>query len=114
MKTAISTFSPHRRMMLATLLSMAFMALLSSAAFAAMGPYDTTMGNSVCFITGVIMFGNAGRAIATIAVITIGISAMLGRVSWGTALIVATGIAITFGAYNLAGMLGAGGTCDYT
>lgn len=42
--------------------------------------------------------GTAGTAIATIGVIIVGIGALLGKVSWGMALIVAIGVAVVFGA----------------
>jgi type IV secretory pathway VirB2 component (pilin) len=42
-----------------------------------------------------------GRAIAVLSVIVVGIGATLGKVSWGLALTVGTGIATVFGAVPL-------------
>lgn len=53
--------------------------------------------------------GTPGKALATASVIMLGFGAMLGKVSFGSALIVATGIAIAFGApqivFILTGMI---------
>lgn len=100
------------RQALTAFLAFDILLLTLSAAYAQTpANYNTTFGTSLCLIVGYIIFGNLGRGIATVAVITLGISAMLGRVSWSTALIIATGIAVTFGAYPLAKALGAGGVC---
>lgn len=59
--------------------------------------------------------GGVGKAIATIAVIIIGIGALMGKVSWGMAIIVAIGIGVVFGAGSIVGMLdggGGSGTCQ--
>jgi len=50
-----------------------------------------------------------GAAIATVAVIVIGIGALMGKVSWGMAIIVALGIALIFGAGAIAEAIGAAG-----
>ena len=55
--------------------------------------------------------GTTGRALATIAIVIIGIGALMGKVSWGMAIIVAIGIAIVFGAGTIVELLG-GGTKD--
>jgi type IV secretory pathway VirB2 component (pilin) len=44
------------------------------------------------------IWSDIGRGIATIAVMVVGVGAVLGKVSWGQALIVAIGISLTFGA----------------
>ena len=64
----------------------------------------TTLCNAVGFIRN-----GVGAAIATIAIIVIGVGALMGKVSWGMAIIVALGIAIIFGAGEIAGALGAPG-----
>jgi len=48
-----------------------------------------------------------GRGLATLAIMAIGIGAMVGKVSWGMAIMVAVGVAVLFGASYLAGQLGA-------
>jgi len=57
---------------------------------------DTPIGAIYCLVAHW-MVGNTGKGIATIAVTIIGIGALLGKVSWGMALIVGLGIAVVFG-----------------
>jgi type IV secretory pathway VirB2 component (pilin) len=45
-----------------------------------------------------LIIGDVGRGVATLAVMSMGIGAMMGKVSWGQALTVAVGIGIMFGA----------------
>lgn len=65
---------------------------------------DRVLCNIVSFFTGAV-----GKGIATIALIVIGIGALMGKISWGMALIVALGIALVFGATTLVNALGASG-----
>jgi type IV secretion system protein VirB2 len=58
------------------------------------------MGTVMCGIISII-YGNLGRGLATIGIISIGVMALLGKVSWGLAITVATGIGIIFGAVGL-------------
>ncbi len=55
-----------------------------------------TMCNVVRFITG-----GVGKSIAVIAVVVIGVSFFMGKVSWGTALATVAGIGIVFGAATI-------------
>lgn len=74
---------------------------------------DTPMGKVLC--TVVLWFtGNTGKGLATIAITIIGIGALLGKVSWGMAMIVGIGVAIVFGAAGLVDAMGAGAsnTCS--
>ena len=66
---------------------------------------DTPIGNIFCSIAN-LATGNTGKGLATIAITVIGLGALLGKVSWGMALIVALGIALIFGAAAIAGSLG--------
>lgn len=72
--------------------------------------FETVMCNIVALFTGPM-----GKAIATLALIIVGLGALMGKVSWGMALIVAIGVALVFGAASvvdaIAGQSGAGGTC---
>ncbi len=54
--------------------------------------------------------GPVGQGIATLAIIVIGLGALMGKVSWGMAIIVGIGVAIIFGAGAIVGELGAGGS----
>ena len=83
----------------------AVVVMLPDLAFASS---DTVVGNMLC--TVVTWFtGNAGKGLATLAIIVIGIGALMGKVSWGMAIIVGIGVAIVFGAANLVSTMGAGG-----
>lgn len=59
--------------------------------------------NAVKLITS-----DAGKAIATAAIITVAIAALLGRVSWGQAVMIAAGIAGIFGAPTIAAYIATG------
>jgi type IV secretion system protein VirB2 len=61
---------------------------------------DTPMGEVLCIVTDWFT-GNTGKGLATIAVTVIGIGALLGKVSWGMAIIVGIGVAIIFGAAGI-------------
>ena len=67
-------------------------------AFATAG--DTPMGAVLCTVVAWFT-GNTGKGLATIAITVIGIGALLGKVSWGMAIIVGIGVAIVFGAANI-------------
>ena len=57
----------------------------------------TPIGNSLCNAVG-FFTGKTGKALATIAILIIGIGALMGKVSWGMAIIVGVGVALLFGA----------------
>ncbi len=69
---------------------------------------DTPMGNVLCTVVEWFT-GNTGKGLATIAITVIGIGALLGKVSWGMAIIVGIGVAIVFGAAGIVETMGAGG-----
>lgn len=83
-------------------------ATVPSLAFAG----NTTIGNVLCRVVGWLT-GQIGQGIATIAIVIIGIGALLGKVSWGMAIIVGIGVAVIFGAGTIVGELspGKGGGC---
>ncbi|HEU5047437.1 MAG TPA: TrbC/VirB2 family protein [Rickettsiales bacterium] len=58
-----------------------------------------------------VLNGPTGKAIATVAIIAVGIGALLGKISWGMALIVALGVALIFGAGTIVDNLGGTGNC---
>jgi len=68
---------------------------------------DTPMGEVLCTVAEWFT-GNTGKGLATIGVTIIGIGALLGKVSWGMAIIVGIGIAIVFGAAGIVDAMGAG------
>lgn len=74
---------------------------------------DTPMGNVLCTVKNWFT-GNTGKGLATIAITVIGIGALLGKVSWGMAIIVGIGVAIVFGAAGIVDTMGAGGGSNTT
>ena len=74
---------------------------------------DTPMGNVLCTVVAWFT-GNTGKGLATIAITVIGIGALLGKVSWGMAIIVGIGVAIVFGAAGIVNAMGAGGSSSQT
>lgn len=89
------------------MIAYAFM-LVPEAALAS-GP--SSIEDALCEVIGWFI-GPVGKAIATLAIIIIGVGALMGKVSWGMAIIVGLGVAVIFGAPEIAGLLGAsGGDC---
>lgn len=81
---------------------------LASGAGDTSSPLANVLCNLVEYATG-----PTGRALATLAIIIIGVGALMGKVSWGMAIIVALGVAIIFGAPTIVKTLGAGDdTCS--
>ncbi len=96
MKTSTKELSQAWQMSLLVLFA-AVVVMLPDLAFA---DTDTTIGNTLCKVVGWFT-GNTGKGIATIAIIVIGIGALMGKVSWGMAIIVGIGVALIFGAASL-------------
>lgn len=92
----------------------AWSAFLTLALFAAamlspgMAMAQTPMGEVMCDLVEWIT-GPTGRALATLAIIIIGVGALMGKVSWGMAIIVAIGIAIVFGAPQILNLIDTAG-----
>jgi type IV secretion system protein VirB2 len=68
-----------------------------------------TIGNLLCNVVAWFT-GRVGQGIATLAIIVIGIGALMGKVSWGMAIIVGIGVAVIFGAPAIVSELGTGGS----
>ncbi|GIH09765.1 hypothetical protein Rhe02_78320 [Rhizocola hellebori] len=66
---------------------------------------DTPIGAIFEQINGWVI-GNTSRGLATVAITVIGIGALLGKVSWAMALIVALGIGVVFGAAGIVSAFG--------
>ncbi len=58
----------------------------------------------LCSIVGIIQ-GQMGRAMATLAVLMLGIGALYGKVSWPMAIMVAVGVSVIFGAQTLVSLM---------
>lgn len=94
---------------LAIALTLAAIVLVDpSAVFAQSGSFKEGLCNAVELVTS-----DAGKAIATAAVITIAIGALLGKVSWGMAVMIAAGIAGIFGAPAIAAFIAGGSAGDF-
>jgi len=80
-----------KRYALLLLVAMAMYLLFYSQASA------TPVAEVLCSVASMI-FLDVGRAIATLAIVTLGISALLGKATWAQALTICTGIGIMVGA----------------
>jgi type IV secretion system protein VirB2 len=103
MKTSTKELSSAWQMSLLMLLA-AVAIMLPDLAFAETGVSvatgDTVIAAAFCNVIGWFT-GTTGKGIATIAIIVIGVGALMGKVSWGMAIIVGIGIALIFGAASL-------------
>lgn len=70
---------------------------------------NTPVGNAMCTVANWFT-GNTGQGLATLAIVVIGVGALMGKVSWGMAIIVGLGVALIFGAAAMVGAINAGGT----
>jgi type IV secretion system protein VirB2 len=103
MKTQTKNLSITWQVCLMVMLS-AVLVLVPDFAFA---NSNTPMGNVLCTVL-TWFTGNTGKGLATIAVTVIGVGALLGKVSWGMAMIVGIGVAIVFGAAGIVNSMGGG------
>lgn len=81
-----------------------------------LGLATNAIGQGICRAVELIT-SDAGKAIATLAVITLGIGALLGKVSWGMAIMVAVGIVVIFAATDIVNQVSgnaAGADCNAT
>ena len=102
------TLNKERLMSFAWALLIAYGAMLvPSDAFAT--ETNTTIGETLCKVAGWFT-GQIGQGIATIAIVIIGIGALMGKVSWGMAIIVGLGVAVVFGAPAIVTELASNGT----
>ena len=100
----------HLTIVFAVCICVAMLPDLASAQAGGTNAIETVFCNVVALLNG-----TTGKAIATVAVIAVGIGALLGKISWGMALIVAVGVALVFGAATIVDALasgqGAGADC---
>ena len=88
--------------------------MVSGAAMAQTNAGDSNAIEQVFCNAVLILTGTTGKAIATVAVIAVGVGALLGKISWGMALIVALGVALIFGAASIVVALGGNGNACST
>ncbi len=87
----------------------AFLAF-SDAAMAGEAPTDA-IGNALCNIV-LALTGNIAKAIATIAIFSVGVSLFMGKMQWGTALAIAAGVVIVFAAPQIVDWISSNGEAD--
>ena len=104
MKTQTKDLSLALQVCLMVMLTVVIVTL-PQLAYAASVVNASPMSNALC-IAATWITGNTGRGIATIGITIIGIGALLGKVSWGMAMIVGVGVAIVFGSTGIVQLLG--------
>ncbi len=105
----------HLMLLLAFTMGVSMLPDMALAGGAGPGATTTNAIEAVFCNLVIMMTGVTGKAIATIAIIAVGIGALLGKISWGMALIVALGVALIFGAATIVQALGGGSeTCTGT
>ena len=104
MKTQTRNLSVAWEICITVILSV-MVVMLPQLAIASTVSTASPMSNALC-IAATWITGNAGRGIATIGITIIGIGALLGKVSWGMAMIVGVGVAIVFGSTAIVRLLG--------
>jgi type IV secretion system protein VirB2 len=102
------TFTQDKMMSLVMALFVAYAVMLLPMDALASGP--SALADTLCNVVGWFN-GPIGAGIATIAIIVIGVGALMGKVSWGMAIIVGLGVGIIFGADSIIQALGATDTC---
>jgi type IV secretory pathway VirB2 component (pilin) len=103
---ALALFAAYATM----LLPMDALAVSGGGGISASGAVPTALSDVLCNVVGWFN-GPVGAGIATLAIIVIGIGALMGKVSWGMAIIVGLGVGVIFGADTIVSALGAGETC---
>lgn len=91
------------RILAVTLFAAVVINMLPQASFADSGPFDKVLCDIAGWFTG-----STGKAVATIAVIFLGIAAFFGKVTWGLALMFAVGIFAIFGASTIVNTIAEG------
>ena len=99
--THMSTTAKAEYAFVLTLCSLFLLMLFIGDASAA----GAKLEKAICNIS-IVAQTNVAKGIATLAIIMLGIGAMLGKISWSMALLVAVGIAIVFNAGSVVGSLG--------
>lgn len=90
-------------------LSLSLVVALSVMMVPELAAAQQVIGDVLC---GVVRWftGPVGKGIATLAIIIIGIGALMGKVSWGMAIIVGVGVAVIFGAEQIVDELDTAGS----
>src|SRR3989338_1739580 len=102
----ISTMSGIQRIMFCFCVVIILQIMLPNMAFA---DSSDAIANTLCIIVGALQ-GGIGKAIATIAIVVLGIGLFLGKLSWPLAVATAIGIGMIFGASELVTFISGGQT----
>lgn len=78
---------------------------LAMPSLASAGDMNTILCAGYNFVSS-----NAGKGVATLAVLTLGFMALLGRINWGLAIMACVGIAIIFSAPTIVNTVAGAGT----
>ena len=117
MKTSTKELSSAWQMLMLMMFA-AVLITMPDLAFADATPSNTDNPIGTVFCNAVNWFtGTTGKGIATIAIIVIGVGALMGKVSWGMAIIVGIGVALIFGSASMVDAItgtGADGKCGDT
>jgi type IV secretory pathway VirB2 component (pilin) len=82
---------------------MAIVIMSSDSVFAAASDNDV-IGSTLCSLVNKLS-GSIAKAIATMAILAVGIGMFMGKLSWGTAALTAAGVGVIFGAGKLVAWL---------
>ena len=104
--------SSERMFSFALAMLMAYSVLLIPADAWAQAKSPDAISGVLCKVVGWFN-GPIGGGIATLAIIVVGVGALMGKVSWGMAIIVGLGVGIIFGASEIVDILsGNKGNCS--
>ena len=101
------TLTTEKMKSLAMALFVAYAVMLLPMDALADGGGPSAIEDVLCNVVGWFT-GSIGAGIATLAIIVIGVGALMGKVSWGMAIIVGIGIGVIFGATEIVGLLNGG------
>lgn len=88
-------------------MALSLMVIAPDMAHASSAAGGAVIGDLLCTVVDWFT-GPIGQGLATLAIIVIGVGALMGKVSWGMAIIVGIGVAVIFGASTLVGDLAGG------
>ena len=105
------TMKTNYKFFILTLAAAFFVVMLPELSFADGFEGDGSIGGALCNIAK-IFTGQTGKAIATIAIVFLGIAAFFGKVTWGLALMFAVGVFAIFGSAEIVSAISdKGGAC---
>jgi type IV secretory pathway VirB2 component (pilin) len=99
-KPSFNSQNINGTLFLAAMMIAAFLPEVSNATTATGSYTTTTFEKTLCNALDYV-YGGTGAAVATLAVITLGFGAMLGKIAWTTVVICCVGIAAIFGANEI-------------